>query len=47
MSRRVTRLAFKTYIRIPDGEIQYGHLTGRVVMWFRGKRYTIVPMWKA
>lgn len=31
----------KTYIRIPWGEIQYGHITGSIVMWFRGKKYKI------
>lgn len=35
------RIGQKTYIKIPGGEIQYGHTTKSVVMWFKGKRYNL------
>lgn len=35
------RYGEKTYIKIPGGEIQYGHVTGSIVMWFRGKKYRV------
>lgn len=31
----------KTYIRIPGGEVQYGHITGRMVVWFRRRLYVL------
>lgn len=37
----MTRYINKTYICIPGGEIQYWHLTGMIVVWFRNRLYTI------
>jgi hypothetical protein len=31
----------KRYIRIPGGEIQYGYRTGMILIWFRGRKYTV------
>jgi hypothetical protein len=31
----------KTFIKIPYGEIQYGHVTGSIVVWFRGRKYRV------
>lgn len=45
--KRIARHGYKIYIRIPGGEIQYGRLTGRVVVWFCRRRYIVVPAWKA
>lgn len=35
------RYGYKSYWKLPFGlgEIQYGHITGRITIWFRGKRY--------
>jgi hypothetical protein len=30
----------KSYWRIPWGEIQYGHISKRVTIWFRGRMWT-------
>jgi len=35
------RYGNKSYIRIPFGEIQFGHKSRRLVVWFRGKRLVI------
>lgn len=36
------RIMYKDYWQIPFGlgEVQYGRLTGRVVIWWRGRRIT-------
>jgi hypothetical protein len=31
----------KSYWKIPGGEIQYGHISRSVVVWFRRKRYIL------
>ena len=35
----VVRYRNKLYLRIPGGEIQYGRISRRVTVWFRGRRY--------
>lgn len=35
------RYGSKTYIRIPGGEVQYGHRTGRLAVWFRRRLYVL------
>lgn len=35
----VRRYRNKVYVRIPWGEIQYGRISHRVTVWFRGRRY--------
>lgn len=42
----IVKCGYKTYIKIPGGEIQYGRLTGRVVVWFRGRLFRMIPAWK-
>lgn len=37
----IVRYRNKTYLRIPGGEAQFGHLSGSVVVWFRRKRYIV------
>lgn len=37
----VQRIHNKTYLRIPGGELQFGHLTHQVTVWFLGRRYTL------
>jgi hypothetical protein len=38
------RIYYKTYWRLPFGlgEVQYGHLTHSVTVWFRGKCYRVI-----
>lgn len=31
----------KIYIRIPGGEVQLGRLSRSVVVWFRGRKFTL------
>lgn len=40
-TERVVRYRNKTYVRIPGGEVQFGHLSRSVVVWFRRKRYIV------
>jgi hypothetical protein len=30
-----------SYWRIPGGELQYGHFSGKIHLWFRGRGYRI------
>ncbi len=32
----------KVYVRIPCGEIQYGRVSHRVTVWFRGRRLELL-----
>lgn len=36
------RIYNKSYVRIPCGEIQYGHISKGVRVWFRGKLYVVI-----
>ncbi len=35
------RFRNKTYIKIPGGEIQIGHVTGSVRVWFLGRLFRV------
>jgi hypothetical protein len=35
------RFRNKTYLRIPGGEVQYGHLSKSLVVWFRGRCFVL------
>ncbi len=37
----MTKYGQKSFFKIPGGEIQYGHITGSIVVWFRGKKYRV------
>jgi hypothetical protein len=36
--RRFVRTSRKLYLRIPGGEVQWGRISHRLTVWFRGRR---------